>query len=269
MENQKYILGLDISTSTIGICLFEDLGTQGKLIKLTHLEPKINPIPPTQLERLKDKADMCIEKIIEMFKDYYITRIVVEEPLFNSINQKIALTLEMFNEYITSKLGLHFGLKVSYITVHQSRKFGLPELLSKKGSLMSDFPSKIAGLPKTKWQKFLIMYLVSQRFKGIKWILNSKLQICKKNFDRADSIVTTLGYMLKENLWTDMKSKDFWKSCDLSYDTCIKIIGKNIAYEKFCKDHVDKDKKLSKIEKNKAKTKYLNEVFEIHNYLNV
>jgi len=271
MKNKKYILGLDISTSTIGICLFEDLGEEGRLVVLTHFEPKISPSPPTQLEKLIEKADLCLDKIKHdyHYDNYNITKIIVEKPLFNSINQKTAKILEIFNEYLTSKLGQFYGLEVDFVTVHNARKYGLPELVGKSGKLMSDFPKTVAGLKKSNWSKFLIMYLISQRYKDIVWLLNNNLKVNKKNFDRADSIVTVLGYMIKNMHWDKMKPIDYWKGCNLSYDRCVEIIEKNVAYEKFTKEHIDSNKKYSSTDKKKVKRKYLDEVFKIKNYLNV
>ena len=53
------ILGLDVSTKTIGIALFEE---DGKLLELTHITPKIKPIPESKLELLFKKVD-AFEKI--------------------------------------------------------------------------------------------------------------------------------------------------------------------------------------------------------------
>lgn len=36
------ILGLDVSTKTIGVSLFEDKGESGRLLELTHVTPKLN-----------------------------------------------------------------------------------------------------------------------------------------------------------------------------------------------------------------------------------
>lgn len=267
--NSKYILSLDVSTSTIGISLFEDLGSVGKLTILTHFEPKINPEPETQLERLKEKADLCVEKIYEEFSSYNIYKIVVEKPLLNSISQKVAKLLEIFNEYLTNKLSKRLDVEVDFITVDDARRYALPELMGKNGKMMSDFPKKISDLGKNEWSKFLIMYLVSQRYKGIKWLLNNALKINKKNFDRADSVVAGLGYMIKDGKWTEMGDVSFWKDADFSYETCIEIIEKNIAYEKFSTTHVEKNKDLTPENKLKVKGKYLNEIFEIQKYLNV
>lgn len=267
--DSKYILSLDVSTSTIGISLFEDLGNVGKLTILTHFEPKINPEPETQLERLKEKADLCVDKIYHDFNSYNIHKIIVEKPLLNSISQKVAKLLEMFNEYLTNKLSKRMNVPVDFITVDDARRYALPELMGKNGKMMSDFPKKISDLGKNEWSKFLIMYLVSQRYKGIKWLLNNALKINKKNFDRADSVVAGLGFMIKEGKWIQMGNVDFWEGADFSYEKCIEIIEKNVAYEKFSTIHVEKNKELTPDEKIKVKGKYLNEIFEIQKYLNV
>ena len=42
------ILGLDVSTKTIGISLFEDFGDNGKLQLLTHITPIVKPKPESK-----------------------------------------------------------------------------------------------------------------------------------------------------------------------------------------------------------------------------
>lgn len=267
MEEKEYILGLDVSTSCIGICLYENLGDEGKLIMLNHLEPKVKE--NTRLDRIKSKADLSINKIIETYGDFNIKRIIVEKPLMNSLNQKTALTLALFNEYLTYYLGEQFELEIDFITVHNSRKYALPELLGGDSRMWSDFPKEVAGLKKSKWSKFLIMYLVSQRYPDVVWLMNNNLKVCKKNFDRADSIVATLGFMVKEGHWKKMGGHEYWGNIDVSYNTCVKIIEKNVAYEKFAKEHIDNKKELIKKERKKVKMKYLNEIFDIKSFINV
>jgi RNase H-fold protein (predicted Holliday junction resolvase) len=267
MEDKKYILAFDVSTSSIGICLFEDLGTYGKLLLLTHFEPKVKE--NTQIERLKAKADLCVDKMVEDFSKYNIERIVVEKPLLNSNNQKTAQILAMFNEYLTTKISEAFDVPIDFITVHDARKYALPELLGENGKMMSDFPKTVAGLKKNNWSKFLIMYLISQRYPNIQWLLNNNLKINKKNFDRADSIVAILGFMIKEKHWEQMGDPSFWEGADFSYERCVEIIEKNVAYEKFAKEHIDNRKDLVKEQKMQVKRKYLDEQFRIKEYLNV
>ena len=267
MKQKKYKLGFDISTSSIGVCLFENLGGEGKLIELTHFEPKDKE--NTKLESLITKANACVEKMVDNYSYLNIERVIVEAPLFNSINQKTALTLALFNEYLTTKISEAFKIEIDFITIHDSRKYGLPELLGKNGKMMSDFPKEIAGLSKSSWSKYLIMYLISQRYKNVSWLMNNALKINIKNFDRADSIVVALGFMIKSGEWSIMGDINYWKDADLSYDRCVEIIEKNVAYEKFCKLYIDKNKTLDSTEKKRVKIKYLKEDFKIKDYINV
>lgn len=269
MKDKKYILSLDVSTSSIGISLFEDLGEEGKLILLTHFEPKTKV--DTQLERLKDKADLCVDKIKEDFKDYNIVKVVVEKPLLNSKNQKTAQVLAMFNEYLTNQIGKTLGLEIDFISVHQARVNALPELLGSNGKYMSDFPKEISGFKKSKWSKFLIMYLISQRFPKITWLLNRNLMVNKKNFDRADSIVAGLGFMIKQGTWKKMGDINYWEGVDLGYDRCVEIIEKNIAYEILSKELNKRknNKEITNENVKKLKRNYLDKDFKIKDYLNV
>ena len=43
-NNNGLVLGLDVSTKTIGIALFDDLGDTGRLKLLHHVTPKIKPL---------------------------------------------------------------------------------------------------------------------------------------------------------------------------------------------------------------------------------
>jgi len=56
MENEEKkigrILGLDVSTKTIGLSLFEG---DGKLLEMTHITPKVKPQPKTKMEELFKK----------------------------------------------------------------------------------------------------------------------------------------------------------------------------------------------------------------------
>ena len=49
-KEPEFILSLDVSTSCIGIALFEDLGDKGVLKLLHHVSPKIKPQPKTKME---------------------------------------------------------------------------------------------------------------------------------------------------------------------------------------------------------------------------
>ena len=60
-KKPEFLLALDVSTSTIGIALFEDLGDKGKLAFLSHVSPKVKPQPENKMEEL-------FRKVIDDFK---------------------------------------------------------------------------------------------------------------------------------------------------------------------------------------------------------
>jgi RNase H-fold protein (predicted Holliday junction resolvase) len=57
-----YIIGMDVSTKTIGVSLFEDKGESGKLLELTHVTPKIKPKP----EKFRNIKSFYRRTIIEI-----------------------------------------------------------------------------------------------------------------------------------------------------------------------------------------------------------
>ena len=61
LKNSPKVLGLDISTKTIGWALF-DYDTQ-KLLELTHFSPVIKPKPDEKIEELMFKVDAFEEKL--------------------------------------------------------------------------------------------------------------------------------------------------------------------------------------------------------------
>jgi pyrimidine operon attenuation protein/uracil phosphoribosyltransferase len=95
--DKKRILGLDISTKTIGMALFEE---DGKLLELTHITPKIKPQPENKLEELFKKVD-AFEKLLTRYMDLEIEKVVIEEPLLNSNNVYTVGTLLRFNGMIS------------------------------------------------------------------------------------------------------------------------------------------------------------------------
>ena len=50
------ILGLDVSTKTIGVAIFENEGDKGKLQLLTHVTPIVKPKPTDNIELLMKKS---------------------------------------------------------------------------------------------------------------------------------------------------------------------------------------------------------------------
>ena len=73
-EKEEYVLGLDVSTKTIGIALYENLGDKGKLTALTHVTPKIKPLPPTKTQELFEKCDIFDKIYFPLSQPRYIDR---------------------------------------------------------------------------------------------------------------------------------------------------------------------------------------------------
>lgn len=268
MENQKkFILSLDVSTSTVGCTLFLDEGDKGVLAELTHFELKSKV--ETRLEKYIAKADYAVLALHDKFSEYNIHKIIVEEPLLNSMNQKTANTLDLFNEYFCNKLEKEFNIPVEFISVNDSRKYALPELIGKNGRMYSDLPKLICNQKKSAWSKLLIMYLVSQRYKNIKWLLNNALKIDKNNFDRADSVVVGIGYMVKHGYWEKMGKFQHWGGMDISTEKCVEFITENINYENYCKTNIDKNKSLTPKEKRNQKLLCLRDNFNIGSFVNL
>ena len=84
------VLGLDVSTKTIGVALFEDTG---KLLELTHITPKIKPKPESPLELLMKKADTFEKEFLQKYADFDIEKVFIEEPLLRSNNVNTVGTL--------------------------------------------------------------------------------------------------------------------------------------------------------------------------------
>ncbi len=82
----KLVLGLDVSTKTIGIALFEDNDGAGNLKLLHHVTPKVKPEPESKMEELFQKARIFESEFLNDYAGMGITRVIIEEPLLQSNN---------------------------------------------------------------------------------------------------------------------------------------------------------------------------------------
>ena len=80
LKNSPKVLGLDISTKTIGWALF-DLKKQN-LLELTHFSPVIKPKKEDKIEELMLKVDAFEDKL-RSYKNLGITNVIIEEPLLH------------------------------------------------------------------------------------------------------------------------------------------------------------------------------------------
>ena len=195
LKNSPKVLGLDISTKTIGWALF-DLHSQN-LLELTHFSPVIKPKPEDKIEELMFKVDAFEEKL-NTYKDLGITKVIIEEPLLNSNNVWTVGTLLRYNSMISRSIYKVLGIVPKYISTYNSRKFAWPNLVQEnnKGKRVL-----FGGLPKTIDKKELIWQQVSKTEPQIVWLYTRNNTLKKECFDQADAYTCVLGYMKKEGLW--------------------------------------------------------------------
>ncbi len=125
-KNKPKILGLDISTKTIGFALFDMTGS--KLLELTHFSPKIKPQPEEKIEELIKKAE-AFKKHLEGYKNMGIVQIVIEEPLLQSNNIYTIGTLLRYNTLILKACYDVLEVLPTFISTYNSRKYAFPDLV--------------------------------------------------------------------------------------------------------------------------------------------
>ena len=195
LKDSPMVLGLDISTKTIGWALF-DFHSQN-LLELTHFSPVIKPKREDKMEELMFKVDAFEEKL-NTYKDLGITKVIIEEPLLNSNNVWTVGTLLRYNSMISRSIYKVLGIVPKYISTYNSRKYAWPELVQEnnKGKRVL-----FGGLPKTIDKKELIWQQVSKAEPQIVWLYTRNNTLKKECFDQADAYTCVLGYMNKEGIW--------------------------------------------------------------------
>ncbi len=188
-KNTPKILGLDISTKTVGFCLFDI--NKSKLLELTHFSPKVKPKPEDNLEELIKKAN-AFGKLIENYRDVGITKIIIEEPLLGSNNVYTVSTLLRYNTMILKICYDTLGVLPTFITTYNARKFAFPHLVgeNEKGRKVL-----FGGYPKDIDKKQIIWDNVNSLFPEIEWLYNKKGQLRKENFDMSDAVTCVIGHI--------------------------------------------------------------------------
>lgn len=212
MENTEVkrgrILGLDISTKTIGISLFEG---NGKLLELTHITPTIKPRPETKLEELFKKVD-AFERLLTRYIELDIERVVIEEPLLNSNNVYTIATLLKFNGMISKVVSEVLNVIPDFISSYDARAYAFPELMAirthnKKGEpypereLAKKKPVLFGAYPWDVDKKLVIWEKVAELQPQIVWEYDRNGKLKKENFDMTDSFSCVRALMCKENHW--------------------------------------------------------------------
>lgn len=215
-ENQIYpriILGLDISTACIGVCVVKDNGSdKPEILYLGHKTPKISR-KIKGIEALFLRKQIFEDEFIkEIATSYTITDVVIEEPLLSSNNVNTVATLLRFNGMISEAIYRIIGVVPNFISSYDARMFSFPELVSlrkynKKGE---EYPLKhvndaikkdnivlFGAYPFDIDKKTVMMNMVNEMYKDspIKWVLDKEGQLKKENYDACDSLICALAYV--------------------------------------------------------------------------
>jgi hypothetical protein len=189
IKNSPKILGLDVSTKTIGWALF-DLSSKD-LLELTHISPRPKPVSDNKIEEMILKSEL-FKKKLEEYKGLGIVRVVIEEPLLNSNNAYTIGTLLRYNTLITKQVYDVLGIVPDYVSTYESRKQAFPELVQKneKGKFVL-----FGGYPKDCDKKQIIWELVAKREPQIQWLYTRNNTLKKENFDMTDAYTVVLSYI--------------------------------------------------------------------------
>lgn len=195
MKNNPKVLGLDVSTTTIGWALF-DLNTR-ELLELTHIKPRA----PKDMDDAFHALLMKVESFAEKIKDYKklgITKVVIEEPLLNSNNVYTVATLLRFNSMIAKIIYDELGIVPEFISTYNSRKFAFPELVKQndKGKYVL-----FGGMPMDIDKKHVVWELMAKKEPQIIWLYTKNNTLKKECYDMSDAYTCVLGRMRELKIW--------------------------------------------------------------------
>jgi len=198
LKESPKVLGLDVSTRTIGWALFDIQSKE--LLELTHISPRPKSKENQDNSKIKElllKAEVFKSKLIE-YKNLGIVRVIIEEPLLNSNNVNTVQVLMRFNSFICKEIYDMLGIVPEFISTYNSRKFAFPELVQQndKGKYVL-----FGGLPKDIDKKMIIWEKVAKLEPQIQWQYTKNNTLKKENFDQTDAYCCVLGFMNQIEVW--------------------------------------------------------------------
>lgn len=211
-KEPEFLLALDVSTSTIGIALFEDLGDKGELKLLHHVSPKVKPKPDNKMEELFRKVEIFENEFLSNYSDFGITRVVIEEPLLQSNNVYTIATLLRFNGMISKSVYDTLGIVPEFISSYDARKYAFPELMairkSKKDGtplaekqIAKNSPVLFGEFPFDVDKKYVLWEKVAELEPQVTWFYDKNNKLKKETFDTSDAYTAARGYMNKIEIW--------------------------------------------------------------------
>lgn len=213
MEKEpQYILALDVSTSTIGIALFENMGDHGELRLLHHVSPKVKPKPSNKMEELFKKVEVFQTEFLNKYADFGITKVIIEEPLLQSNNVYTIATLLRFNGIISKSVYDTIGVVPDFISSYDARKYAFPELMAvrkfkKDGTALTEKqiaknePVLFGGYSFDVDKKMVVFDKVCDLEPKIVWLYDKHNKLKKENFDMSDAYTCGIAHMKQIGEW--------------------------------------------------------------------
>ena len=206
-------MGLDISTTCIGVCILEDDGSEyGKVLELTHVSPKI-PRKIKGIESLFLKKQIFKNEFLKKWEKFGINKVIIESPLLSSNNINTVATLLQFNGMISDCVYEVLNIVPEYITSYDARKYAFPDTMSiRKYNKNNEIYDKKKILNSIKnnnvvlfgsymfdcSKKEIIWNKISEIFKDIEWLYDKNNQLKKENFDASDALTASIGFLHKK-----------------------------------------------------------------------
>jgi len=202
-KEPEFLLSLDVSTSTIGIALFEI--ETGELKLLHHVSPKVKPLPESKMEELFKKVEIFEKEFLFKYANFGIKKVVIEEPLLQSNNVYTIATLLRFNGMISKSVYDTIGVVPDFISSYDARKYAFPELMAIRRFKKDGTPLNEKQIAKNEPvlfgayefdvdKKMIIFEKVCDLEPQIKWILDKNNKLKKENFDMSDAYTCALAW---------------------------------------------------------------------------
>ena len=211
MENEKkLILGLDVSTSVIGVALIMVDGSERTIVKATAITPKINK-NIKGVESLFLKKQIFEDEFLVNYTQLPIDQVIIEEPLLFSNNVHTVSRLLQFNILISESIYRLFNIVPEYISCYEARSNAFKELVGirkfdKKGNSISETkqksskPTLFSDFPMDIDKKQIILEKVLELYPDLEFTFDKKGNPCKSNFDVTDAITVVLGWLNKTEI---------------------------------------------------------------------
>jgi hypothetical protein len=210
---EKYVLGLDLSTTNIGFATFSE--TTGNMVELKHLELK-TPKDVSIDDRLIYKSEVFREYIEDYKKHVFndlggeITHIFIEQPLGASQNINTVILLASYNSICTYILYKIFNIYPQKISVNECRNTVIRDMVKKtpKGNEIIETLSFPKGW-KSAEKKYHIWKSIKRIFLEVNWFYKNDTNEPKSiNFDLSDSVVVCIAGLISIGI---IKKEDWEK----------------------------------------------------------